>query len=59
MTNGELIQLIDDKIDEIFLAYQKANNIPSGDIDPLDDLQLEGIKVNLANLIIAMYKANN
>ena len=44
-------QLIHDKIDEIFLEYQKANNIISGDIEPLDALQLEQIEESLCELI--------
>jgi hypothetical protein len=46
-----LKQLIHDKIDEIFLTYQQANNIISGDIEPLDALQLEQIEESLCKLI--------
>ena len=46
-----LRELIHNKIDEVFLEYQKANNIISGDIDPLDALQLTLIERGLEELI--------
>lgn len=46
-----LKQLIHDKINEIFAEYQKANNIISGDIDPLDWARLEIIQNDLAETI--------
>ena len=46
-----LEQLIHDKINEIFAEYQKANNIISGDIDPLDQLQLDLIERGLRQLV--------
>lgn len=39
-----LKHLINKKIDEIFTAYQKANNITNGDIDPWEAERLEQIK---------------
>ncbi len=46
-----LKQLIHDKIDEIFLELQDANNINDGGIYPLDALRLEEIEEELAELI--------
>ena len=46
-----LKELIHKKINEVFLAYQKANNIVSGDIDPWDAQRLERIEVALEELI--------
>lgn len=46
-----LKELVHDKIDEIFLTYQQANNIISGDIEPFDALQLEQIEESLCELI--------
>ena len=46
-----LKQLIHDKIDEIFLQLQDANNIIDGGINPLDGLRLEEIEDELAELI--------
>ena len=46
-----LQQLINDKINEIFAEYQKANNITSGDIDPFDALQLDLIERGLEQLV--------
>ena len=51
MSHERLIDLIDMKITEVFLAYQIENDIPSGDISPLDALQLHNIMEQLANLI--------
>jgi hypothetical protein len=46
-----LRELISTKINEIFAEYQEANNIISGDIDPLDALQLELIERGLEQLV--------
>ena len=44
-------QLLDEKIDEIFLAYQNAHHITSGDVEPLDWARLEICKNELAEHI--------
>lgn len=44
-------RLIDEKVDEIFLAYQNANNITNGDINPLHAFDLEVAKDTLAEAI--------
>jgi hypothetical protein len=46
-----LRELISTKINEIFVEYQEANNITSGDIDPFDALQLDLIERGLEQLI--------
>ena len=46
-----LRELIHTKIDEIFIEYQEANNIISGDIDPFDALQLDLIERGLEELV--------
>lgn len=46
-----LKELIHDKIYEVFLEYQEANNIIGGDIDPFDALQLELIERSLEQLV--------
>lgn len=46
-----LKELISEKVNEIFAEYQKANGIASGDIYPLDALQLENIERELETLI--------
>jgi DNA-binding MarR family transcriptional regulator len=52
MTTEELQELVDEKINEIFSAYQDSMTNPSGDITPLDALALEAIKNNLAELVL-------
>lgn len=47
-----LKELIHDKINEVFLEYQKANNIISGDINPFDAYQLECIEDNIFEIIV-------
>ena len=47
-----LKHLIHEKINEIFLEYQKANNITSGDIQPFDAMRLEHIEEALEELIV-------
>ena len=44
-------ELVHDKIDEVFLEYQKANNIISGDISPEDALILENFEEAFADHI--------
>lgn len=46
-----LKKLVHDKINEVFIIYQAANNITSGDIHPLDAVRLEEIEGELVNLI--------
>jgi hypothetical protein len=46
-----LRELISTKINEVFLEYQEANNIVSGDIDPWDAVRLDEIESSLAELI--------
>lgn len=46
-----LKDLIEEKVDEIFLAYQNANDITNGDIEPLDWARLQIIQNKLAEHI--------
>lgn len=46
-----LIHLIHKKVNEIFTAYQKHNNIVNGDIDPIDAAKLKRIEESLEELI--------
>ena len=46
-----LRELVHDKINEVFLEYQKANNIISGDITPEDALILENFEEAFADHI--------
>ncbi len=39
-----LKDLIEEKVDEIFLAYQNAHDITNGDIEPMDALKLDQIE---------------
>lgn len=48
--------LVSDKINEIFLEYQNAHNIESGDIAPLDQLKLMQIEESLVSLIKSIYE---
>lgn len=46
-----LKDLIEEKVDEIFLAYQNANDITNGDIEPLDWARLKIIENDLEEMI--------
>lgn len=46
-----LKDLIHEKINEVFLEYQQANNIVNGDINPFDAYQLELTEEALAEII--------
>lgn len=52
MSIEELQELIDEKVNEIFGAYQDSMTNPSGDIETLDALTLDTIKKSLAGLIV-------
>lgn len=52
MDKTELINLIEERIDEIAYAYQEANNIQSGDISPLDAFRLTELAEELAEIIM-------
>jgi hypothetical protein len=39
-----LKDLIEEKVDEIFIAYQNAHEINNGDIEPMDALKLDHIE---------------
>ena len=43
MTKKELLKLIESSVNDIFLKYQQANNIESGDITPLQSLRLDDL----------------
>lgn len=45
------LELVEDKVNEIFEELQKENNITSGDISPLDALELDEAKEKLADII--------
>lgn len=51
-----LKKLIHEKINEVFLEYQQANNITDGGIDPFDAERLEQIEIALAELIVRVSK---
>lgn len=52
MNRGTLYNLVEEKINDIFLEYQAANDIKSGDITPLQALQLEELKNKLTDLVM-------
>lgn len=64
MNKEQLEKLIDDKINEIFFEYQKANGITSGDVSPepvlnaLQKLMLIGLQKQLTNLVIESMQMN-
>lgn len=59
MNRETLYNLVEEKINDIFLEYQVANDIKSGDITPLQALQLEELQNKLADLIMNVGSENN
>lgn len=59
MDRKTLYNLLEERINDIFLEYQNANGIKSGDISPLQALQLEDIQNQLANLIMKVGSYDN
>lgn len=58
MNRKELLEFIDEKMNEVFLAYQKANGIESGDISPEDAFSLDELQEQVADLIISVCEKN-
>ena len=47
----EIIKLLDDKVNEVFLEMQARLNIKNGDITPLQQIQLDYYVCSLASII--------
>lgn len=58
MNRESLCELIDIKLNEVFLAYQKANGIESGDISPEDAFSLDELQEKMTDLIISVCEKN-
>ena len=58
MTRNELLDLVEDKVNELYLAYQNAEGITNGDIGPDCEFQLDEIEQNLTDLIIKSMEEN-
>lgn len=52
MDKKELLELIEEKTDDVFLEYQEKNDIKSGDISPEQALRLEELQNELADLVM-------
>ena len=58
MSREELFSLVEEKVNEVFLAYQEANDIESGDISPEDAFRLDEVQEELTELIINVCEKN-
>lgn len=58
MNRDELYLLVAEKVNEIFLAYQVSNEITTGDIHPMDALQLDAVQEKLTDLVISVCEYN-
>lgn len=58
MEREELLRIIDDKVNDIFLAYQEAEDIESGDITPDEEMRLDAIIENLCDCVIESMEKN-
>lgn len=52
MNREILYNLVEERINDIFLEYQKQNDIKSGDITPVQALRLEELQNELTDLIM-------
>jgi hypothetical protein len=52
MNKKELYQLVEQAVNDLFQKYQAAHGIESGDIDPMELMELEEIQDKLTDLII-------
>ena len=44
-------ELLTAKIDEVFAEIQKRENIEHGDVDPMDEIELNELTSKMSNLI--------
>lgn len=58
MNRETLCNLVEERINDIFLEYQAANDIKSGDITPSQALQLEELQNKLTDLIMNVGSEN-
>lgn len=52
MDKKELLELIEEKTDDVILEYQEKNDIKSGDISPEQALRLDELQNELADLVM-------
>lgn len=52
MDRKKLLELIEEKTDDVFLEYQEKNDIKSGDISPEQALRLEELQNELADIVM-------
>ena len=52
MDRKELLKLIEEKTDDVFLEYQEKNDIKSGDISPEQAIRLEELQNEFADLVM-------
>jgi hypothetical protein len=58
MDRAELYNLIEERVNDIFMDYYEVNKISSGDIAPEDVFLLEEIQTQLADLIVKVGQYN-
>ena len=58
MGRDDLYEIVEYKIHEIFLEYQKSENIISGDITPDESFVLDEMKDKLTDFVIDSMKDN-
>ena len=56
MNRDDLLKVIEEAVDNVFLKYEEANGIKHGDISPFNALELDVLKESLADLIIFNFK---
>ena len=58
MTREQLKSLVDDKIDDAFVEYFDSMDIQSGDITPLQTIELDKLEDELVNFILRIAEQN-
>lgn len=49
--NADVIDRLKDKVEDIFIEFQQVLEVKSGDVDPMDSLQLQQKEEQLARVI--------
>ena len=49
--NADVIGSLQDRVEDIFIDFQQALQVKSGDVDPMDSLRIQQIEDQLAGLI--------
>ena len=57
MTKREVMEMIDEKLNEVFAEIQKREGITDGDVEPMDVVAFDELTAQAADLILKITKS--